>query len=151
MESNPKEQLIQMIKNSSEKELAEVYEMALKMHLSSLQNQQKQIEREIAKAKKELEGLSSAPTKIAAKKTAARNPSPTKPVRRRRSGPRVSDVIRQTLKDARGPLQLSKITEAVSKATSRPLTGNLRSYVSQLLRREPTVRRLSRGMYAITI
>jgi hypothetical protein len=144
MAIDEKQQLLTLIKESSDEELGEMLEAALKMHLSNLQKQQKQIEADIAKTKKRLERLSSTP------KPATKPKKRRKRRARRRSGPRVSDVIRQTLREAGGPLPLSKITQSVARATNRPLTDSLRSYVSQLIRRESSIRKLSRGLYGIS-
>ena len=141
-----KQLLSEIIEKAEERDLAELLKATLSIRLDRLQQDQDRIAREIAATKAQLQELAGAP------EPPSQQPIPRQPRQshKPRSGPRVSDIVRQTLHDAGGPLPLTAITKAVAKAIGKPLTTSLRSYVSQLVLREPTIKRLSRGLYAVT-
>jgi CHASE3 domain sensor protein len=138
MKIDQKAFLTELIENTEESQLGEVVKAILSTRLAHLQQEHERIARELAATESQLKEL-----------TATLEP-PSRPTRKPRSGHRVSDIVRQTLRDVRSPLPLDAIAKAVAKATGKPLTNSLRTYVGQLLQREPTIKRLSRGLYAIT-
>ncbi len=138
MES-PKELLIEYIDRTDESQLTDVLKTALSIRLAGLQQERSRIAQEIEKMEAQLQELSG-------RQGPAAQAGP-----RPRSKPRTSEIVRQTLRSYGRPLPLDAIVRAVSKETGRPLTNSLRSYIGQLLQREPAVKRLSRGLYAISM
>lgn len=153
MTNDPRQQIIEFVESCDERQLDGIYKTALSLHLETLQKKQKDLEKQIADTKRHLAALSGKPAKPKRKrvKKVAKKPAAVKARKRRRSGPRVSDLIRQTLRTAGGPMSLDAISKAVAAASGRPMNDNFRSYIAQLMRREQSIKRLSRGQYAISI
>jgi predicted nucleic acid-binding protein len=137
METYSGKRLAEIIDSLEESVLAPIVQTAFSVRLAHLQQQRDQIAQQIAATEAQLKAISGRADAAPKRRIAAR------------AKPRTSEIIRQTLRAAAGPLPLDAIVKAVAKATGKPLTVSLRSYVGQLLMREPAAKRLSRGLYAI--
>jgi hypothetical protein len=133
MQNDRSKLLSELIDSAEEHELSQMLKNALLIHMAHLLRQREEIEREITQTEAQLKGLGG--------DSKGRPAAPSKL--------RIAERIRQVLRDAGRPLPLDGITHAVSKATGRPLTNSLRAHVAHLISREPSITRLTNGMYAI--